>query len=337
MSGITIKEYGLTFVWAALREYLGRSWPILLIFAAGCVLGIVFAITGRKKENPLEIVDARDYVPGKYEDNPLPDSSSVTWMFIGIVIFCALTVMNPFLVRVLIPKFGMTTVYYRFFWIIPITFGAAYWLTRAAGMVKKRVLQAGLVILLCAGMAWLMPLNPGIPNVRIPTNVYKVDGAVPVLCDAVHEDFEKTQKYITASEKLAQITDTSSKKWLKAVQKQYPLCVFPYGIEFAVRQYDPTIRLLFNRNLRLFYEGNTSTGISYGSKNTRYIRRKLILDAMYGKDPAITQEAFREAMDKTGAQYLIVEEHLANGGFLVQSGCKQVGVVAGYTIFKYGL
>ena len=337
MSGITVKEYGLTFVWACLREYLGASWPILLIFAAGCLAGILLPLISREKENPLEIVDAKDYVPGKYEDSPVPDASSVSWMFLGIVLFCSLTVMNPFLVRYLIPKFGMTTVYYRFFWILPITFGAAYFLVRVTGSVRRKIFQAVICALLIAGMAFAMPLNPGIPNVRIPTNVYKVDGAVPVLCEAVHKDFEQTGAYQKAEKKLAGITDHNSKKWLKWTQAKYPLCVFPYGIEFAVRQYDPTIRLLFNRNLRLFYEGNTSTGIHYGSKNVRYMRRKLILDAMYGKDPAVTAEEFQEAMKKTKTQYLIVEEHLANGSFLVNAGCRQLGVVAGYTIFSYGL
>ena len=39
MAGITIKEHGLMFVWACLREYLGASWPILLIFAVGTLVG----------------------------------------------------------------------------------------------------------------------------------------------------------------------------------------------------------------------------------------------------------------------------------------------------------
>ena len=337
MAGITIKEYGLTFVWACLREYLGGSWPILLIFAVGIAAGIVLALIRKPAEAPLEIVDAKDYVPGKYDDSPMPDASSVTWMLLSIVIFCALTVMNPFLVRYLIPKFGMTTVYYRFFWILPITFGAAYWLVRMTGSVRRKTLQAAVFALIVAGLAFVMPLNPGIRNVRIPTNVYKVDGAVPVLCEAIHKDFEQTQYYENAVRKLEETSDRTSKEWLKRTARQNPLCVFPYGIEFSVRQYDPSIRLLFNRNLRLFYEGNTSTGITYNQKNRRYMKRKKILDAMYGRDPSLATEEFETAMQETGTHYLIVEEHLANGGFLVQAGCRQIGVVAGYTIFRYGL
>jgi hypothetical protein len=192
MQGITIKEHCLMFVWACLKEYVGSSWPILAIFLCGIVAGILLALFGKKKEAPLEVVDAKEYVPGQYEDTPLPDQSSVTWMFLSIVLFCAVTVMNPFLVRALIPRFGMTTVYYRFFWILPITFGAAYWLTRVVCCVRRKLIQAIVFAALVGAMAVVMPLNPGIANVRIPTNVYKVDGAVPVVCDAIHEDYEKT-------------------------------------------------------------------------------------------------------------------------------------------------
>lgn len=336
MAGITIKEYGLAFVWVCLKEYLGRSWPILAIFAAGTVACLLLAMLGRKEDAPLEVVDARDYTPGKYEDAPMPDATSVIWMFVSIVVFAGLTVMNPFLVRALIPKFGMTTVYYRFFWILPITFGAAWFLARGIGSIRKKLLQALAFAAVTGILAFVMPLNPGIPNVTVPTNVYKVDGAIPVLCDAIHKDYEQTETYQKATAKLAGITDRSSRKWMKWEARQHPLCVFPYGIEFAVRQYDPGIRLLFNRNLRLYYEGNTSTGITYGSKNKRYMLRKRILDAMYGRDPSVTPKAFRKAMKATKTQYLVVEENLANGGFLVQSGCSQVGIVAGYTIFRFG-
>ena len=57
---------------------------------------------------------------------------------------------------------------------------------------------------------------------------------------------------------------------------------------------------------------------------------------MYGRNESITKEQFVDAMKKTKTRYLVVEEHLANGGFLTDAGCTQVGVTAGYTIFRYG-
>ncbi|MBR1900362.1 MAG: hypothetical protein IJ820_04790 [Lachnospiraceae bacterium] len=339
MGGVTIREYGLSFVWVCLKNYIGRSWPVLVIFLVGIVISVIMSILGRKRENPLEIVtvDGADrnmnYGDPEYDDET---DDGATWTFIWVIVICALTVFNPFIVRALIPKLGMTTVYYRFFWVLPITFGAAYYLVKAVSTVQKTLVRVIVCIAAAAVLALVMPLNPGLTNLRMPTNVYKVDGAVPVLCDAIHEDFRTTKTYQKAVDRAGKQTDRNSQAWLKAQARLRPLCVFPYEIEFAVRQYDPQIRLLFNRNLRLYYEGNRTTGITYDETKKRYQRRALILDAMYGRNPDITVEQFTKAMKKTKTKYLIVEEHLANGGFLVQAGCKQVGVAAGYTIFRYG-
>ena len=339
MGGVTIKEYGLSFVWVCLKNYIGRSWPVLAIFLAGIIISIIVSVLGKKKENPLEVVtvDGADrkmnYGDPDYEDET---DDGATWAFIWVIIICGLTVFNPFLVRALIPKLGMTTVYYRFFWVLPITFGAAYYLVKAVTAIPKLLVRVIACIVIAAVLVLAIPVNPGLTNLRMPTNVYKVDGAVPVLCDAIHADFEKTQTYQRALARIEKYTNRNSKDWLKAQALLRPLCVFPYEIEFAIRQYDPEIRLLFNRNLRLYYEGNRTTGITYDETKKRYQRRARILDAMYGRDESMTPEQFIEDMNQTKTKYLVVEEHLANGGFLVQAGCTQVGVVAGYTIFRYG-
>ena len=339
MGGVTIREYGLSFVWVCLKNYIGRSWPILAIFLAGIIISVIVTVLGRKRENPLEVmtVDGADrkmnYGDPDYEDET---DDGATWAFIWVIVICGLTVFNPFIVRALIPKLGMTTVYYRFFWVLPITFGAAYYLVKAVTVIPKLPVRVIACIVIAGALALIIPVNPGLTNLKMPTNVYKVDGAVPVLCDAIHADFQTTQTYQRVLEQAEKYTDRNSKKWMKAQSRLRPLCVFPYEIEFAIRQYDPQIRLLFNRNLRLYYEGNRTTGITYDETKKKYQRRALILDAMYGRNDSITVEQFHEVMKKTRTKYMVVEEHLANGGFLVQAGCTQVGVVAGYTIFRYG-
>ena len=44
MGGVTIREYGLSFVWVCLKNYIGRSWPILAIFLAGIIISVI--VTG---------------------------------------------------------------------------------------------------------------------------------------------------------------------------------------------------------------------------------------------------------------------------------------------------
>ena len=145
MGGVTIKEYGLSFVWVCLKNYIGRSWPVLAIFLAGIIISIIVSVLGKKKENPLEVVtvDGADrkmnYGDPDYEDET---DDGATWVFIWVIIICGLTVFNPFLVRALIPKLGMTTVYYRFFWVLPITFGTFAILTMVfSGRIKERIPQ----------------------------------------------------------------------------------------------------------------------------------------------------------------------------------------------------
>lgn len=340
MGGVTVREYGLSFVGVCFRNYIGKSWPFLVVFLVGIAVSIFLKVRGKKRETPLEIVtvDGSDrsmnYGDPDYEQEP--DRESAAWTFLSVILVCAVTVYNPFLVRILIPKLGMTAVYYRFFWVAPITFGAAYYLARAIFSIRKTAVRLIAGAAAAALFALVIPVNPGLKNLRLPTNVYKVDGAVPVLCEAIHEDFETTQTYQKAAARIAAVSDRNSKLWLKRKARENPLCVFPYQIEFAVRQYDPQIRLLFNRNLRLFYEGNRTTGITYDESKVKYQRRAMILDAMYGRDTSVTPEAFRDAMDQTKTKYLVVEEQMANGSFLLQAGCRQVGVTAGYTIFRYG-
>ena len=38
MGGVTVREYGLSFVGVCLKHYIGKSWPILVIFLAGIVV-----------------------------------------------------------------------------------------------------------------------------------------------------------------------------------------------------------------------------------------------------------------------------------------------------------
>ena len=48
MGGVTIKEYGLSFVWVCLKNYIGRSWPVLAIFLAGIIISIIVSVLGKK-------------------------------------------------------------------------------------------------------------------------------------------------------------------------------------------------------------------------------------------------------------------------------------------------
>jgi len=313
VSGVTVSKYGLLFVWECFKTYLGASWPVFAVFAAGILISAVCSLRHR----------------GSRKGGQWP----VTKLFLVLGIMLLITLYNPVIIEKLAPKLGMTTVFYRAFWVLPVIFGAAYYLTVLTCAVKQKALSAGLFALTAAGLIYFLPLNPGILNLSIPTNIYKVDGAIPVICGTIHSDYEASTRYAEASSKLSG-ADTRTKKGAQLYADTLPKCVFPHPMEFQVRQYDPGIRMTFERNERLYYEGNYSTGINY-RKNKRFKRKALILDAMYARDESVTSEDFQNAMEKTGTEYLVVETLRANAGFLKAAGCTLVTQEAGYDLYRY--
>ncbi|MDD7059940.1 hypothetical protein [Porcincola intestinalis] len=334
MEGITVSGAGLSFVMECFRKYVGKSWEIAVFCLAGMIVSALTIIRSRRAMR----------ADGIYAAAKVPDSSgavygigSVTWMNWTLLIMLGLTVYNPFLVRKLVPKLGMTTVYYRMFWAFPLIPAAAFYLTELIFLPKKRMLRTAACALAAAGIILLMPLNPGVRyHLTLPDNVFKVHGAIPVICDVIHEDFEASEQYSYWNER-AEGLDLDTKKGARTYVLSFPRCVFPSELEFQVRQYDPGVILTFNRNMRLFYDGNTSTGIQYTSKSAAYRRRKLILDVCRGKTEGVTTEDFQTAMKKTRTQYLIVNPAQADPSFLKVAGCRLVSETAGYCIYSYGI
>ncbi len=323
MEGVTISKYGLSFVAECLKGYLGESWEIFMICLVGMAAETFIWASGRKH------ADGKVADPGR--------NFPVTWMNWAILILFALTLWNPFLVRMIVPRLGMTPVYYRVFWAFPMVFLAAYYLTLFIFRIRRKALGAFLALAVFASAAAVMPLNPGIRyHLDLPDNLYKVSGAIPVICDAIHEDFEKTDQYQLKMDK-ADGLDPLTKRGARSFVRTLPRCVFPYELEFQVRQYDPSVALTFSRDMRLSYEGSTATGVTYTGESKAYARRKIILDAMYGRDPSIETEDFQDAMKRTKTNYLIVEQDKANRKFLEKAGCRLAGSEAGYHIYSYGL
>lgn len=321
MEGVTISKYGLAFVPKVLRGYLGQSLPILLVFLAGMIVYTII-MAGRVSG-----------ASGKQDSFQESGATKMNW---AVLIVLVLTLYNPFAVKAIVPKLGMTPVYYRTFWVLPIIFGAAYYLTLLVSGIRKKAVSGLVLAAVTAAAAVFMPVNPGIRyHLSMPDNLYKVSGSVPVICDAIHEDFEQTDQYQKKLKK-AEGTDRLTKRGARRYVRTLPRCVFPYEIEFQVRPYDPSITLTFPRDMRLSYEGSKATGVDYSGWKA-FTPRKTILDAMYGRDDAITPEALRKALKRTKTNYLIVEENLANTKLLKDAGCTLVTAEAGYDIYSWGL
>lgn len=339
MEGVSVSKYGLGFVLECLKRYFGDSWEILAVCLCGMIVSAAVLLRGsRRRRNVAAAGEAASAAgAGEGSGGRTAESAPVTALNWVLLVVLGLTVYNPFLVRKIVPKMGMSSVYYRAFWAFPFLPAAAYYLTELIFLPERKALRAALCAAAVAAAAVLMPLNPGIRyHLQLPDNVYKVYGSIPVICDAIHENFEQSGLYERRIRE-AEDADPLTKEGARAYVRTNPRCVFPYDMEFQVRQYDPSIILTFGRNMRLYYEGNRSTGVSYSDASRAYRRRKLILDAMYGRDPSVTARKFQRAMRKTRTNYLIAEGTKDCPDFLTAAGCTLVGDVAGYHIYSFGL
>lgn len=158
MSGVSIQEQGLGFIFACLREYQG-TWCYFVLCAAALILILWY----RKKE--------------------------ARYLFIWYPLVLTVTVFNPFLMNLVIEKLDFESEYYRFFWLLPMGFLLAYALVEAATHLKHVWQRTGLVILLGALIVvWNQDALKQIGTISMPKNVYKVEDDLLAVTAIIHAD-----------------------------------------------------------------------------------------------------------------------------------------------------
>lgn len=69
----------------------------------------------------------------------LRHKKQVPRVFLYVTVFLFLTVYNPFLVKLVLPKLDFENEYYRFIWLLPVIPGTAYYAVRLISMAKKKM------------------------------------------------------------------------------------------------------------------------------------------------------------------------------------------------------
>lgn len=115
-------------------------------------------------------------------------------VFLYYVIFLALTVYNPFLVRYIVPKVDFENEYYRFIWILPVIPGVAYYAVRLVSLIEFKTGKVLLAVLLGGVIIITGTPIPGIAqNFAMAENIYKVPNELRSICDVIHEDSKKEE------------------------------------------------------------------------------------------------------------------------------------------------
>lgn len=227
-------------------------------------------------------------------------------IFFFYTVFLVLTAYNPFLVKLLVPKFNFENEYYRFFWILPVIPAVAYYCVRLVCAVKNKAGKAAVAL----GLAVVIvvtgtPLNGVVQNFALAENIYKVPNDLRAACDIIHAN----------------------------TKRRYPRVVFDANLNTTARQYDPSLKLVLNRDAVLYRAGSNVAG-TISEDNFAYQRMKTIMDVTY-YGLKVPRKEFRRALKETRTNFLVLPVTLTNHKFIRKAGCKPIAQTENYVIYRF--
>lgn len=272
MGNVSLNELGISFVKICLQNYWGTIY-FFGIFTA-CLLGI--------------------YMFKKQEAT----------FFVPYTAFLFLTIYNPVLVKTFYSKLGSDVIYYRFFWLLPVSIVLAYFCVEVISSSKSRVSKCIISVALC-----FMIILTGTPiktikeAVTMPPNLYKVPDPLLEMCQLIHDDSPIPNPKVVA--------ETS--------------------LHMYLRQYDPSIKLTVDRDILLHYAGSTTVGSNPDSPVYQE-QTALLAVALYGN--LENTDAFVSAVKNTETNYLMLSTNAATNDYLLQLGFANMGEYGGYTLYR---
>ena len=288
MAGVTVKDMGLHFVGICMKYYWGGCL-FFVLFCAGIFWNVLSLAGGRfgKKEACTKA--------GR--------QPAVVLISMTIVLF--LTVYNPFLVKYVIPALHFENEYYRFFWILPVIPGTAYYAVRLVFALRTGWGKALAALAAAAVLAFLgTPLEGVVKNFQMVENIYKVPDDLMDACRIIHEDGDQ----------------------------EHPRVVFDISLNTVARQYDPSLGLVLGRDAVLYRDG--SAVVTVDPESLVYRRQKVIMDKVfYGEK--VGWKRFRRILKKTRTDYLVLKKDAGLSPYLKRAGCRKAGEAGKYIVYRF--
>lgn len=272
MGNVSLSELGLNFVNVCLSTYWGPLW-FFWVFLAGILLTLFY----RKRE---------------------------TAIFFPYTLFLFLTIYNPIIVKYFYSLIGSATVYYRFFWLLPVSAVIAYWCVKAVYITKNMLLRffTGAILILAIFLAGV-PIKKIPQELILPDNYFKMPDALLTICQIIHDDSED----------------------------ESPRIVIDASLHMLVRQYDASLILTVDRDNMLRHSGSTTVYADQASQ--AYKDQAILLDAVQGgRMPS--PEAFDSIIQKTDTDYIIITAANQAADALTNLGYTNLGEHDGYLIYR---
>lgn len=273
MGDVNINELGLSFVKVCLNNY----WGHICFF--GFFAASILWFFCRKKHG--------------------------TNLFLIYTAFLFLTIYNPIFVKYIFSKLGSDKIYYRFFWLLPVSLLLGYCCIIILDYAKSKwescIMFFVLVILIILTGS---PVKNIFRDFSLPDNLYKVPDSLLEICEIIHRSSEDENLKIVAPDA---------------------------AMHMLIRQYDPSLQLTIGRDTLLYRLGNTNFNVN--EESSSYKIQNAIMEVIYYEDTSQT-DSFLEAIHKTETDYIILYDSSPINGFLQNNGFKNIGVCEGYVVYQ---
>ncbi len=226
-------------------------------------------------------------------------------VFLPQALMLLLTIYNPVFPVLLNSIFDVNKEYYRFLWITPVIIvtacaGAVLVYDCAGNAVRRAVTTAALILLMITAGSFVY--SGGYVKAE---NIYQMPSELLQVADILHRD-----------------SDT-----------EYLRAMFEYDYHMQIRQYDPTILLPCDRDTYMeAVSGKLDPEIVEEEENASGRLLEVIALGM-----RIDEEDFREALESTATEYVVISNANPAAVFLTDAGLKLVGTTAGHRIYRYDM
>ncbi len=196
----------------------------------------------------------------------------------------------PYTAKIIMEQIIGRTVYWRMFWLLPVVFVIGYLLVCCITKIKSNslvILTTGLILV---GLALSGKFVYNGDVFYKSTNYYKLPQTVLGICDAIKEDAEGEK--------------------IKAI--------FPDELVSYVRQYNPSIYLLYGRDAGK--DGKTDT-----------MEAAIVYEIL--NNPEQDRETFEEGIRLSECNYLVVNDS-SSISFLAEHIYERIQKIDNYSIYK---
>ena len=226
-------------------------------------------------------------------------------IFIYPSVVLLLTVFNPLFPVAVNSLFDINKEYYRFLWITPVVILLSYTAVQIVmdndfSKGKRTVMTIALTCLLM-GLGVFVYADGYTPV----SNIYKMPEEVLQISEMIH-NHSKTE---------------------------YPRALCDYNMNMEIRQYDASILLAVDRER---YMNAVAGKISDEMlEQEGYYPEKLLAVLVMGKQ--LDHDKFREALDATNTEYIVLDHYSRMIYYMEQAGLEKVGETATRVVMHYDL